>query len=188
MKPEGETTYAFWRRLDAPGHDFCVLKPRSQGWQLSGFAVFHEAEVPAGLRYSAECDARWRTREGRVSGWLGPDPVELIIQRTMAGEWALDGKVVEGLEAVIDVDFGFTPATNLLSIRRMALSPGESADVSAALLDLQSGTLKPLAQRYERRDEAGYWYEAPSYDYAGLLEVAPSGFVLSYPGLWEMET
>jgi hypothetical protein len=31
-----------------------------------------------------------------------------------------------------------------------------------------------------------YWYEAPTVGYADLLEVAPTGFIHSYPGLWEV--
>lgn len=37
------------------------------------------------------------------------------------------------------------------------------------------------------RTGATYWYEAPRFTYAALLEVTPTGFVRLYPGLWEME-
>ena len=42
-----------------------------------------------------------------------------------------------------------------------------------------------LPQRYERRSATTYWYESPTAGYAELLELAPSGFVSRYPGLWE---
>ena len=42
-------------------------------------------------------------------------------------------------------------------------------------------------QRYERRGEADYWYAAPRFDYAGMLEVTADGFVRRYPTLWEAE-
>jgi hypothetical protein len=48
--------------------------------------------------------------------------------------------------------------------------------------------LKPLPQRYERRSETAYWYEAPTVRYAALLEVTSAGFVRLYPGLWEAES
>ena len=47
-------------------------------------------------------------------------------------------------------------------------------------------SLIELPQYYERRGEASYWYEAPTVPYRALLEIAPSGFVESYPGLWRL--
>lgn len=62
---------------------------------------------------------------------------------------------------------------------------GQAADVPAAWFDVATGAFKPLEQRYERRGETVYWYEAPAFGYAAELEVAPAGFVRRYPGLWE---
>jgi hypothetical protein len=87
----------------------------------------------------------------------------------------------------LDLDFGFTPATNLIQLRRLALDDGQIADAPAAWLDVSSATLELLSQRYERRGEGAYWYEAPSLGYAALLEVAPTGFIHRYPDLWEAE-
>ena len=56
-----------------------------------------------------------------------------------------------------------------------------------AWLDASMGTLEFLAQRYERRTETTYWYEAPRFEYAAILEVTPGGFIARYPGLWEAE-
>lgn len=102
--------------------------------------------------------------------------------------WTLNGLVVASLENCIDLDLGFTPATNLLPLRRLDLAEGQSAEASAAWLDVAAGTLAVLPQRYQRRSKTTYWYEAPSVNYAALLEVAPTGFVLRYPGLWEAES
>jgi hypothetical protein len=67
------------------------------------------------------------------------------------------------------------------------LAEGQAADAPAAWLDVPAGTLQILPQRYERRAKATYWYEAPSVNYAALLEVTPTGFIRRYPGLWEIE-
>jgi hypothetical protein len=47
------------------------------------------------------------------------------------------------------MDLGFTPATNLLQLRRPALEPGQAAAAPAAWLDVSAGTLEELTQRYE---------------------------------------
>ena len=92
------------------------------------------------------------------------------------------------LDDCVDLDFGFTPATNTCALRRLALAIGQSAEVSAAWLDVSTGLLERLVQRYERRSEDTYWYESPRFEYAGSFSVAPSGFVVAYPGLWVAET
>ena len=174
----------FWRRLDVPGHDACRLDETASEWKMEGTAVFRDQSRPAMLAYVVEGDAGWRAREARVRGWIGEQPFGVVISRRGAS-WHLDGVPVLGLDGCVDVDLGFTPATNLIPIRRLALKVGQAADVPAAWLDVATGTLKLLAQRYERRSETAYWYQAPMFSYAAELDVGPDGFVRRYPGLWE---
>jgi hypothetical protein len=133
------------------------------------------------------CDRDWRTRHGLVEGWLGTESVAFNTRRTTEGLWTLNDAVVPGLRECVDVDFGFTPATNLLQIRRIALAVGRSADVPVAWLDVPAGTLDLLRQRYERRTDGTYAYHAPRFDFATLLDVRASGFIERYPPLWEAE-
>lgn len=176
-----------WRRLDTPGHDACHVEGMANGWRLEGTAVFQSDGLPARLTYHVECDLAWRTRHGRIHGWLGEQSIDLAMARTAAGAWTRNGVVVPGLEGCVDLDFGFTPATNLLQLRRLALAEGQASEAAAAWIDVPAGALEVLPQRYERRTETTYWYEAPTVPYAALLEVAPTGFIRRYPGLWEME-
>ena len=177
-----------WRRLDTPGHDACRLEQNDARWVLEGTAVFLENSVPARLAYCILGDSAWRTTQGQVHGWLGGHGVDLRITRTSGGVWMLNGAAVPGLEACVDLDLSFTPSTNLLQLRRAALKEGQATDLPVAWLDVASATLRVLPQRYERRSNASYWYEAPSVDYRGLLEVGSSGFILRYPRLWEAES
>lgn len=149
--------------------------------------MFREDGAVTQLAYAIVCDRAWRARHGHVRGWIGERTVEYTIARTEKG-WTLDDAVVRLPHACVDLDLGFTPATNLTQLRRLALAPGRAADVHVAWLDVAAGTLDVLAQRYERRSEATYWYEAPRFDYAALLQVTPDGFVRHYPGLWEVES
>jgi hypothetical protein len=176
-----------WQRLDTPGHDACTIDRHDTGWRLCGSAVFRQDVAPARLTYEVVCDTAWRTLHGRVEGWLGDRPVAFRIARTNADGWTLNDLTVPNLESCVDLDLGFTPATNLLPLRRLDLAESQAADAPAAWLDVSAGTLALLPQRYERRSSTTYWYEAPTVHYAALLEVAPTGFVLQYPGLWEAE-
>ena len=173
-----------WRRLDALGHDRCRLRRIASGWELAGTAFFLENAVPVRLVYRVACDPRWRTRAGHVRGTIAARSVDLRIERSPGGAWRLGGRVVPGLSGCLDLDLGFTPATNLLPIRRLALPRGGAADAAAAWLDVRDGTLARLPQRYVRRTTSVYHYEAPTIGYAADLAVSDAGFVTRYPGLW----
>jgi hypothetical protein len=176
-----------WRRLDAAGHDACRLVHRDDGWRLEGGAAFRHEGTSACLAYEVDCDGAWRTRQGVVRGWVGARSVDFRVTRSPAGVWTLNGHVVPHLDGCVDLDLGFTPATNLFQLRRVALQVGQAADVPVAWLDVPVGTLDTLPQRYERRTPELYWYEAPRFDYFALLRVSVIGFVQTYPNLWEAE-
>ena len=71
-------------------------------------------------------------------------------------------------------------------MRASRCGPVKGRSVPVASFDVDSATLIELPQSYERRAEASYWYEAPTVPYQALLEIAPNGFVQSYPGLWRL--
>jgi hypothetical protein len=175
-----------WRRLDAPGHDACRLDEVADGWHMQGTALFRLDDGPARLDYRVECDRTWRSRSARVQGWVGAQSIDVAIVRRDDG-WLLNDAPVQGLDDCVDVDFGFTPATNLLQLRRIALATGDAADVPVAWLDVPAGTLLRLEQRYHRLADDRYAYDAPRFGYHAELVVSPDGFVRQYPRLWERE-
>ena len=177
--------FAAWIRLDRPGRDAAALQPRDGGWLLRGAAAFDHDDGAAVVAYQVEVDGRWRTKRGLINGFLGRKAIQHEMERDNAG-WRLNGVHAEGVEHLVDLDFGFTPATNVLQLSRIALNPGESAEVPVAWFDLDSASLVELPQTYERRSEASYWYEAPTVPYRASLEIAPNGFVRSYPDLWRL--
>jgi uncharacterized protein len=175
-----------WRRLDTPGHDAALLARSGSGWSLHGTAVFRHQAGPACIQYSVDLDSSWRTRSGNVRGFVADRKLDHSIVRQADG-WYLDGTLIVGLEHLWDLDYGFTPATNLQQLRRLTIARGQTVDLPVAWFDADATTLTELPQRYERRDETKYWYEAPTVPYEGLLELAPNGFAKDYPQLWRME-
>ena len=180
------TTSAFWRRLDQPGHDAAWLERTGEGWLLHGAAVWREGDLPAWLAYEVTCDRAWATVRGEIRGRVGDDLVAYAIDRS-TGVWTVNGRPVAGLDDLVDLDLGFTPATSLLQLRRVGLAIGEAADFSVAWCDGISERLMRLPQHYERRTANTYWYESPTVDYAAELVIGPDGFARRYPGLWEDE-
>jgi hypothetical protein len=184
------TAIFLWRRLEEPGHDTCRLFCCDDGWRLEGAAVFRAAAGPCCLQYRVLADNRFHTRRATVTGYLGRRAVDLRVAasgRPGARRWRLNGEPVPGVGGCVDVDLGFTPATNLLPIRRLALRIGEAADAPAAYLSFPGLRFRPLAQRYRRVGRDAYAYESPEFGYAATLRVDRHGAVADYPGLFELE-
>ena len=175
-----------WRKLDGLGLDSCRLARLPHGWRLSGMAVFLEPPRVCHLAYDVLADVAFRTKNARVTGCLGNKAIDVRCESSRTGEWRIDGVVDRRLTGCVDVDFGFTPATNLFAIRRLALNIGESGDARAAFLNLPRCRFSTLQQRYERVGETEYSYAAPTFGFAAILEVSSVGAVRSYPGLFEL--
>ncbi|AZO21554.1 MULTISPECIES: putative glycolipid-binding domain-containing protein [unclassified Mesorhizobium] len=174
-----------WRRLDQEGHDGCLLAKTGDGWNLKGQAVFIQEGAPCGLSYEIDCDAGWRARAARVAGFLGGDALHYQFDRLDDSGWTLNGKRQTQVADLVDLDLGFTPASNLLPIRRLGLRPGISTPAPAAYLAFPELRLERLDQTYSRLDDTRYAYAAPKFGYHQVLEVSSSGFVVDYPGLWK---
>jgi hypothetical protein len=179
--------FAIWRRLDRPGHDAVSLKSTDEGWLLSGSAVFSHHAGPACINYSVAVDHLWQSRRGTVQGFMAGKTFSHVITRAPDG-WYLNDTLIKGLEHLQDIDYGFTPATNVLQLRRVAIPLGKAMELPVVWFDADMTTLIELPQRYERLTETTYRYSAPTVDYHGQLELmSRNGFVKSYPHLWEIE-
>jgi uncharacterized protein len=110
---------------------------------------------------------------GQVRGLIGKQQIDYVITRNEK-LWTLNNVEILGLEHVVDLALGFTPATNLQQLRRVSMQD-EAVQLPVAWLDVDAGTLTELPQTYQRRSERTFWYNAPSVGYEGLIEVAPNG-------------
>lgn len=178
-----------WRRLDVPGHDACALWHVDDGWRLAGTAMFRTEEGrPCHLSYVVHCDSSWRTRSASVSGWLGQTLVQIALEVLPGERWTLNGEV-QGEETLglMDIDLGFTPATNLVQFQRLSLSVGDKIEAPVMYLHFPELTLGRLDHCYRRIAFDKYDYQAPRFGYAAILRVSDMGFVTDYPGLWTVE-
>jgi hypothetical protein len=185
MQGHNDTAVALWRRLDTPGHDAARLSRAPQGWLLQGSAAWRDDGGPAALRSELILAPGWSTVRARVQGFVGGRVIDDVIAREGNG-WSFNGRRVPGLERLADLDFGFTPATNLQQLRRVPIAVGGAADIPVAWVDAGGNTLVELQQRYERIGDRTYRYRSSTTGYEGLLALAPNGFAARYPGLWEM--
>lgn len=171
------THAVLWLRQDRPGNDACRFAEAEGGFLIDGSATDANWNV---VRYRVRARDDGTTRRARIGA-----NSRIFIRRAPDGEWTLNGTPVPGLEDALDIDLGFTPATNTLALRRLALPVGGSAEITAAWFDPDDEWLKPMPQTYRRLDETSYDYTSPRY--AARLTVDAMGIVREYEGLWKAQ-
>jgi hypothetical protein len=181
-----ETHTVHWKRVDLPGHEVCRLQTLPDGWQLTGMAAFRYRRQASKLEYAITCDRQWQTLSAMVTGWVGDRQIDVSVVREPSGVWRLAGRECPEVFGAIDIDLNFSPSTNLLPIRRLALAIGQSAPVKAAWLRFPSFALEPLEQTYTCLDPHGYLYESGGR-FVAQLDVDDAGLVTNYPEFWVRE-
>lgn len=181
----GETI--LWRRLDLPGHEIATILPDADGWRIEGVAIVVESARPCRIEYDIRCDAQWKTRRCVIRGQVGEQRVSLDVERSSSGVWSIGGAEMPALEGCDDIDLGFSPATNLLPIRRLALPIGGQSIVRAAWIRFPELTAEVLEQTYTRMSADRYLYESAGGAFRRELQVDAFGCVIDYPGLWHAE-
>lgn len=63
---------------------------------------------------------------------------------------------MRGLDGALDVDLGITPVTHALTVQRLGLEIGQSADVQVAGLDVVGAEIRIDARRFTRIAEDRY--------------------------------
>ena len=178
-----------WRRLDVPGREEARAERVAGGWCLTGSLEVEDGGVVASLRYTIDLDDEWRTRSALVEGTANGAPVRFALAADGAGSWSRDGVPLPALAGAADVDLGFTPATNTLPIRRLALAVGETRPVRSAWLRFPDLRMEPLEQTYTREAEHVFRYHAlvDGEPFSARLDTDAFGRVVRYEGLWEAE-
>ena len=136
-----------WSAWGNPGLQHLRLTVRDSGAIADGLVLSLEEGRPFRLAYEVRCDTGWRVRAARVGVPGEPPKVELFSDGK--GNWmASDGQPLASLEGCEYVDVSVTPFTNTLPIRRLGLTPGESADISVVYFDGTELQPWPEPQRY----------------------------------------
>ena len=174
-----------WRALDRDGEDKCRLARVDQGWLLIGHAKFRDDAGFAALDYVLRCDEAWHTLGADISGLHGGAQVKLHVE-CVKDDWQVNGVPQPDVTGARDIDLSFTPATNLMPLRRLMEQPDPWLAVPAAWLGYPALALSRLNQTYTRTRAAGRVdYVATETGFATRLDVDACGFVTLYPGLWE---
>ena len=178
-------TEALWTPWEHAGLEHLRLTTGTDRSVADGLVlVVNDAHIYR-VTYALRCDAHWRVRELRVAVETGRASTSLRLHADGQGHWTGAGGVpLPALDGCLDVDLAFSPFTNTLPIRRLALTPGASSEIAVVYLTLPDLAPVTDGQRYtcQRRDH--YRYDSLDSDFSAELPVDADGLVLDYPGLF----
>jgi hypothetical protein len=185
-----------WQRIDPPGSEWCVLEREPEGWRLRGIVLTEVATAPVLIHYAVALAADWSTRAVEIAMRSGNANRPKQLRLTVAPEqrWQLEREPpqdpplpqddLRALHGLVDVDLGFSPATNTLPIRRLDPAIGEAVAVTAAWVRFPELTIEPLPQTYTRLAERRYRYESAGGAFVAEIEVDDLGLVTAYEAGW----
>jgi hypothetical protein len=174
-----------WRRLDVPGIEYFRLWESARGPRLAGTVIFSHDGSPVRLKYGIACAPDWTTRGVHVVLTRGAVTRHLKLVVDERRRWWHGAEEIAAVAGCLDVDLAFTPATNLLPLRRLGLGVGEGRDLTAAWVRFPGLDVEPLAQRYTRLADDRLRYESRGGAFTADLELDDLGLVVRYPPLWE---
>jgi hypothetical protein len=179
----------FWAPWSGPGLEHLHLRAADGGYVANGVVLGVSGGRPFRLHYKVKCDADWRTRKVVLEAH-GLDGEKVRILRSDGrGRWKADaGEALPQLEGCLDIDISATPFTNTLPVRRLALEPGQKADLGVAHIAAPALEIRPAEQRYTclAADDRGgtVAYEGPINGFRADLPLDPDGLVIDYPDLF----
>jgi hypothetical protein len=134
---------ARWRTWDHDHLETLTLRWENEGWTATG-EVGREA-----ITYVIRLSATWQVRQFLLFRDL--DEPDLWLGADGTGRWGeINGAHRHDLAGCTDIDLPVTPFTNSIPIRRLGLAVGEHAEVTAALVEVETLGVLPVVQRYER--------------------------------------
>jgi len=178
----GTRRWILWQGLITPSMERFIVGASGGGFELSGLILQSHEESPYVVRYAIEVDAAWRTRKVEVGLEDGGER-RLSLRVDAEGNWSHDGQRLEQLAGCIDVDLEWSPSTNTLPIRRLALALGDTKSVAAAWVRFPSLEVQRIEQSYECLAQRRYRYRSGRF--TADLAVDDDGVVLQYGVNWK---
>ncbi len=124
--------HILWHCSLLSSSEHAVLAESEDGYRLRGVAVLPLGELPCHIDYAVSVDRQWRPGQARATITTPSGTREIVLRSHHGAGWEVNGELMSHLDACRDVDFGWTPATNTVPIRRLGLEVGETASITAA--------------------------------------------------------
>jgi hypothetical protein len=181
--------HVHWHCADLASSEHAVIRidDASASQQIRGVAAAPRDDAPAHIEYSIDLVA-WHTRRVHVRIDAAGEIVELDVVLAVDGTWTIGGRAAGHLDGCTDIDLGWTPATNTIAMRRLALVDGETAVITAAWVRFPELDILASRQEYTRLAADRWRYQSGPYDYELVVDPG-TGLVVAYgDDLWRAVT
>ncbi len=177
-----ERVDVLWLSAELGSAELCNVRTGPGNPILESTTLLSFNDLPARIDYTISTNVEWETQEVRIELSAGGHRQAITLERDERG-WAVDGSRRPDLDACIDVDLGWTPATNMLPLRRNPLDIGHAHQSAAAWVRFPELDVVVSEQLYTRLASDRFRYQSSTFE-AELL-VTSDGVVTDYgDGLW----
>ncbi len=173
-----------WYSPVLPSMERCSFLEGNNQKRLEGTVLTLMSAGPAEIRYVVTCSAQWRTRRCTVHIECAGATKRIDLEVNNQGAWLRNGMQVDEFEGISDVDLGFSPSTNTLPVRRLALEMGQVARIPVVWLRFPELDIFRTEQVYTREKGNAYRFETGAGDFRTRLEVDESGIITRYGNIW----
>jgi uncharacterized protein len=173
-----------WQRPDLPALEVCRLWQVHEGFRFTGTVVARVDREPVEVTYEVVCDEQWATRLALVLLKKADSLRSVELHRDRSGQWFHNDHELPSFNGSMDVDLGFSPATNTLPVRRVNLAVGQTIETTAVWVTFPALDILPLPQTYTRLDERRYRYTSRGGEFSAVLELDELGLVVNYEEWW----
>ena len=178
-----------WSNQADTGLEHFYLRSNDEGIIGDGIVIGIQENVAFRIRYQIQCDLTWQVRKVLVRSLEEAEQTIYFVSDGF-GNWTNEsGDLVSELKGCFDVDITATPFTNTLPIRRLRLSPGESAEIKVVYFTVPEMQVSVEPQRYtclETSSVGGkYKFESLDGGFTAVIAVDTDGLVEDYPPLFK---
>jgi uncharacterized protein len=178
-----------WSNQSDIGLEHFSLRQGDDEITAEGMVIGVEQNVDFRIRYQISCDLNWHVRRVVVAS-MDEDEQTLRFLSDGFGNWTHESGVSNfELNGCFDVDITATPFTNTLPIRRLRLTPGESAEIKVVYFTIPEMQVNVEPQRYTcletSRTGGKYKFESVDGGFTAVITVDGDGLVEDYPTLFK---
>lgn len=165
---------ARWHTWDQEGNETLALRWENEGWTATG-EVGREA-----VTYVIRLSATWQVSQFLL--FRDMDEPDLWLGTAGSGRWGeMGGTHRPDIDGCTDIHLPCTPFTNTLPIRRLRLDVGDSADVIAASVDVETLGVVRVKHRYRRLGARRFEHSVLGSDTKTEFDIDEYGLVHDLP-------
>jgi len=188
MKKKQE--YFVWDRLDEKTIEYCRVTYAeliSVNSDITGIVD----DSPFHVNYNLIINNDWQIYSFSIKAWTGKE-INIFLKRINSFDeksfvWSDEaGNLYPDFNECLDIDISLTPLTNTLPIRRLSPGKNQPAIIDVLYVEMPSGNLKHVKQRYTNLGKNTYLYESLDSDFKSEININENGFVTQYSVYWKL--